>query len=79
MYALQRQIADLSKRLKDERRGHTNHHVRLARQNEAKREQPPQSEANVCRHKCNLERASLIICTEYPTQTRGCVLVPRTR
>ena len=27
MYALRRQIADLSKRLKDERREHTNHHA----------------------------------------------------
>ena len=33
----------------------------LARQREAKRKQAPQSEANVCRHKCNLEKAPLSI------------------
>ena len=35
------------KPLKDERRGHKNHHE-LARQSEAKLKQAPQSEANVC-------------------------------
>ena len=46
-------ISDLSKPLKDERRGH-----KLARQSEAKRKQAPQSEANVCRRRrtCNLEK-----------------------
>ena len=53
----------------------------LARQNEAKRKQAPQSEANVCRRprKCNLKKTSLINCTEHLTQIRGCVLVPRTQ
>ena len=40
-------IADLSKRLKDERRGHMNHYVSFERQSETKRKQAPQSEANV--------------------------------
>ena len=42
-------IADVSKRLKDQRRGHTESQSELARQSEAKRKQAPQSEANVCR------------------------------
>ena len=46
-------------------------------QREEKRKQAPQSEANVCRHKCNLEKTSLINCTGHPTEMRGCVLVPR--
>ena len=42
-------IKDLSKRLR------THESPReLVRQSEAKRKQSPQSEANVCRHKCNL-------------------------
>ena len=50
-------ISDLSKPLKDERRGHKDHHE-LARQSEAKRRQAPQSEANKCRRRrtCNLEK-----------------------
>ena len=55
MYALRRQIADLSKRLKDKDESPRE----LARQSEAKRKQSPQSETNVCRHKCNLEKTSL--------------------
>ena len=43
-------VSDLSKPLKDERRGHKNHDE-LARQSEAKRKQAPQSEANVCRRR----------------------------
>ena len=63
-------ISDLGKPLKDERRGHTNHHE-LARQSEAKRKQTPQSEANVCgRRKCNLKKTSLINCTGYPIMHR---------
>ena len=38
------------KPLKDERRGHKNHHE-LVRQSEAKLKQAPQSEANVCRRR----------------------------
>ena len=38
----------------------------LARQSEAKRRQAPQSEAKVCRHKCNLKKTSLINCTGQP-------------
>ena len=50
MYALRRQIVA----------SRTNESPReLARQGEAKRKQLPQSEANVCRHKCNLEKTSL--------------------
>ena len=45
-----RRILDLSKPLKDERRGHKNHHE-LARQSEAKLKQAPQNEANVCRRR----------------------------
>ena len=33
----------------------------LARQSEAKRKQAPQSEANMCRHKCNLKKPRLLI------------------
>ena len=33
----------------------------LVCQSEAKREQVPQSEANVCRHKCNLKKPRLLI------------------
>ena len=33
----------------------------LARQNEAKRKQAPQSEANVCRRRCNLKKPPLLI------------------
>ena len=33
----------------------------LARQSEAKRKQAPQSEANVCRHKCNPKKPRLLI------------------
>ena len=42
MYTLRRQIADLSKRLKDKDESSRE----LARQSEAKRKQSPQSEAN---------------------------------
>ena len=38
----------------------------LVRQSEAKRKQAPQSEANVCRHKCNLKKTSLMDCTGNP-------------
>ena len=64
-------ISDLSKPLKDERRGHKNHHE-LARQSEAKCKQAPQSEANVCRRrrKCNLKKTSLINCTGHPIMHR---------
>ena len=58
----------------------------LARQSEPKRKPAPQSEANMCRRrKCNLKKPPLLItqhtqyCTEHPTQSRGCVLVPRTQ
>ena len=33
----------------------------LARQSEAKSKQAPQSEENVCRHKCNLKKPRLLI------------------
>ena len=49
MNALRRK-SDISKPLKDEHRGHKNHHE-LARQSEAKLKQAPQSEANVCRRR----------------------------
>ena len=49
-----RRISDLSKPLKDERRGHKNHHE-LARQSEAKLKQAPQSEANVCRRRTKMQ------------------------
>ena len=50
MYALRRQIAA----------PRTHELLReLARQSEAKRKQSPRSKANVCRHKCNLEKTSL--------------------
>ena len=42
----------------------------LGRQSEAKRKQAPQSEANVCRHKCNLKKTSLINCTRHPIMHR---------
>ena len=54
----------------------------LARQSEEKRNQAPQSEANVCRRrwrKCNLKKTAVVNCTEHPTQIRGCVPVPRTQ
>ena len=59
----------------------------LARQNEAKSKQAPQSETNVCqrRRTCNFEKASLINCTgnpimhRPPTQIRGSVLLPWTQ
>ena len=35
----------------------------LARQSEPKRKQAPQSEVNVCRHKCKLKETYSIICT----------------
>ena len=38
----------------------------LARQSEAKRKQSPRTEAHVYRHKCKLERTSLIDCTGHP-------------
>ena len=44
MHALRRQIADLSRRLKDKDESPRE----LARQSEAKRKQSPQSETNVC-------------------------------
>ena len=52
-------IADLRKRINESPR-------ELARQSEAKRKQAPQSEANVCRHKCNLKKTLLLI--EQDTQ-----------
>ena len=42
----------------------------LAHQSEAKRKQSLQSEANVCRHKCNLEKTSLINCTGHSIMHR---------
>ena len=52
MYALRRQIVA----------SRTNESPReLARQSEAKRKQAPQSEANVCRHKCNPKKPRLLI------------------
>ena len=42
----------------------------LARQSEAKRKQSPRSEANVCQHKCNLNKTSLINCTGHPIMNR---------
>ena len=57
MKALRRQNSrpqQTSKRLKDERLGLESPRE-LERQSEAKRKQAPQSEANVCRHKCNLK------------------------
>ena len=66
MHALRRQTADLRKRLKDKDESPRE----LARQSEAKRKQSPQSEANVCRHKCNLEKTSLINCTGHPIMQR---------
>ena len=56
-------ISDISKPLKDGRRGHKNHHV-LVRQREAKLKQAPQSKANVCRRqqrKCNHKKPPLLI------------------
>ena len=41
----------------------------LARQSEAKRKQAPQSEANLCQHKCNPKK-SLINCTGHPIMYR---------
>ena len=55
MYALRRQIA--APRTHELPR-------ELARQSEAKRKQAPQSEANVCRHKCNLKKPRLLIAQE---------------
>ena len=52
MYALRRQIA--APRTHELPR-------ELARQSEAKRKQAPQSEANVCRHKCNPKKPRLLI------------------
>ena len=51
MYTLRRQIAAP--------RTHESP-LQLARPIEAKRKQSPQSEANVCRHKCNLEKTHLL-------------------
>ena len=64
-------VADLNKRLKDERGRRTQESPReLARQSEVKRKQAPQSEANVCRHKCNLKKPSVINCTGHPIMYR---------
>ena len=63
-------VAELSKRLKDKRFPKAEYQQKfekwtprthespreLARQSEAKRKQAPQSEAKVCRHKCNLKK-----------------------
>ena len=60
------------KPLKDERRGHKNHHE-LARQSEAKLKQAPQSEANVCRRrrtKMQSPKTSIINCTGHPIMHR---------
>ena len=60
----------------------TNHHEsprELERQSEAQRMLAPQSEANVCRHKCNRKKISPVECTGYPTEIRDCVLVPWTQ
>ena len=70
MNALRREIAHLSKRLEDERKRKHESPRELTRQSEAKRRQSPQSEANVCRHKCNLEKTSLINCTGHPIMQR---------
>ena len=79
MYALRRfstllkdedRIADLRKRLKDERRGHTNHHVSWrvkVRQNVSKRLKARQMSVD---DECNLEKTSLINCTEHPIMHR---------
>ena len=69
MYALR----SFSTLLKDKRFTKTRTHEsprELARQSEAKRKQAPQSEANVCRHKCNLKKTSLINCTRHPIMHR---------
>ena len=42
----------------------------LAHQSEAKCKQLPQSEVEVCRHKCSLEKTSLINCTGHPIMHR---------
>ena len=73
-------IKDLSKRLTARESPRE-----LVRQGEAKRKQAPQSEANVCRRRRQMQsrKTSLINCTGdpimQPTQIRGCVLVPRTQ
>ena len=38
-----------------------------------------QSEANVCRHECNLKKPRLSIAQNTQQKIRGCVLVPRTQ
>ena len=52
-------IADLRKHLMDAEDTRLESPRELARQSEAKRKQAPQSEANVCRHKCNLKKPRL--------------------
>ena len=42
----------------------------LARQSEPKRKQAPQSEANMCRHKSESQKTSLINCTGQPLMHR---------
>ena len=67
-------VAELSKRFKDKRFPKAEYQQKferwtprthespreLARQNEAKRKQAPQTEANVCRNKCNLKKRAFL-------------------
>ena len=67
-------VAELSKRLKDKRFPKAEYQQKfekwtprthespreLARQSEAKRKQEPQTEANVCRNKCNLKKRAFL-------------------
>ena len=67
-------VAELSKRLKDKRFPKAEYQQKferwtprthespreLPRQNEAKRKQAPQTEANVCRNKCNLKKRAFL-------------------
>ena len=52
-------IADLRKRLMNTEDTRLESPRELARQSQAKRKQALQSEANVCRHKCNLKKPRL--------------------
>ena len=52
-------IADLRKRLMETEDTRLESPRELALQSEAKRKQALQSEANVCRHKCNLKKPRL--------------------
>ena len=66
MYALQRQLADVRKRLKNERRGHSNHHVSQhvkVRQNVSNRLKARQMCVDT---NAISEKNSLINCTGHP-------------